>query len=203
MHAKMILIFLVLSHFNSTAQFSLNHPTCGMEYFNCEVILGDRVNICWRTYYEIDNSTFTIERSTNAALWEEVVNIKGADYSENIINYQVEDETPYDNISYYRLKQTDMNGVNTYSELNTVEIDHVQCSSIRAYPNPLINELTITGSNYELSEIQVLNLAGEDETKKSIIYRMTETKMKLNLFALSSGIYIVRTKTMVAKVTKK
>ena len=72
----------------------------------------DKVNhIYWVTVSEINNEFFTLERSRDAVNWTEIAIMQGAGNSNTPILYEYDDES-YDNgTNYYRLKQTDFNGV--------------------------------------------------------------------------------------------
>jgi len=67
--------------------------------------------INWTTASEINNAYFTIERSADGINFVDLFNRDGADNSNVRINYVAYDESPLPGVSYYRLKQTDYNGV--------------------------------------------------------------------------------------------
>jgi hypothetical protein len=81
---------------------------------------GEKVNANWSTTSETNNDYFTLERSSNAAEWDPLLNVSGAGNSNTLLNYSAEDNDPLDGISYYRLKQTDFDGAFTYSDAVTV-----------------------------------------------------------------------------------
>jgi len=74
----------------------------------------------WITASETNNDNFTIERSKNSILFDDIGIIKGAGNSSHMIVYTFEDKKPYDGISYYRLKQTDYDGNTTQSVIISV-----------------------------------------------------------------------------------
>ncbi len=73
-----------------------------------------QVNIKWETASEINNDYFVVEKSINGI---DYVEVDKYDIAENDANsnvpksYMVIDANPYTGISYYRLKQVDLNGV--------------------------------------------------------------------------------------------
>jgi hypothetical protein len=76
----------------------------------------------WITSTEINNDYFTLERSIDAQNWEPVATIDGAGNSTSELHYSHTDREPFAGISYYRLKQTDFDGVFSYSQVRAVEI---------------------------------------------------------------------------------
>jgi hypothetical protein len=101
--------------------------------FNTEA-QKDKVKISWATVSENNNDFFTIERSTDAATWSIVKTIKGAGNSSTLKNYSSFDEKPVVGTSYYRLKQTDLNGKFNYSDVKLVK--YTSGDNIFAFPVP-------------------------------------------------------------------
>jgi hypothetical protein len=85
---------------------------------SCE---GARSKIEWSTATEIDNQFFTILRSFDNVIWEEVAEIPGAANSSSTLNYVAYDNQPADGLIYYRLKQTDFNGQSEMFETAAME----------------------------------------------------------------------------------
>src|SRR5207253_2457539 len=65
---------------------------------------------------------FTIERSADGINFESLTYVKGAGNSKITSNYKITDNAPLSGLSYYRLKQTDFNGISKYSNLTEVRI---------------------------------------------------------------------------------
>jgi hypothetical protein len=101
--------------------------------FNTEA-QKDKVKINWSTASESNNDYFTIERSTDAAIWTVIKTIKGAVNSSSLKNYESFDEKPVVGTSYYRLKQTDLNGKFNYSDSKVVK--YTSGDNIFAFPVP-------------------------------------------------------------------
>jgi hypothetical protein len=103
---------------------------------------GDNCLLQWNTAVEIDNDHFDVERSGNGLAFEKIGTVAGANNSNANKNYTfLDDNTLPDN--YYRLKQVDKNGMQTYS--NVLQMHFERGESIIAYPNPATDYLTIKG----------------------------------------------------------
>jgi hypothetical protein len=100
--------------------------------------------IKWVTASEINNDYFTIERSLDGINFIILNNVDGAGTSTSIRNYSLSDYQPND-ITYYRLRQTDFNGDNKTSEIIAV---------------------TRMSNDKDLKVIGVYNLMGQEVTEE-------------------------------------
>jgi hypothetical protein len=91
----------------------------------------------WTTASEIKNDYFAIEKSRDGKQWLEIAKVNGAGYSIKMTDYHVQDNKPYDGLSYYRLKQVDFDGQETYSDIVSIEFDYADIFSV--FPNPAHN----------------------------------------------------------------
>jgi len=80
-------------------------------------LIEDQVHLDWITLTEINNDFFTVERSKEGLIFEEVAIVPGAGNSNVQRIYSSIDHEPYQGISYYRLKQTDYNGDFSFSNI--------------------------------------------------------------------------------------
>ena len=76
--------------------------------------ISDNVLLEWTSLTEINNDYYTVERSDDATNWEEIAIIDGAGNSIDVNHYSYLDSNSKPGINYYRLKQTDFDGQNTY-----------------------------------------------------------------------------------------
>ncbi|MGZ3883028.1 MAG: hypothetical protein ACXVPD_02305, partial [Bacteroidia bacterium] len=81
---------------------------------------GPSVELQWTTATEKNNNYFTIQRSVDAANWEELLQVPGRGNSDTPYSYKVYDASPLKSISYYRLKQTDFDQQFSYSRIVSV-----------------------------------------------------------------------------------
>ena len=75
----------------------------------------------WRTVTEINNDYFTVEKTTNGVDFEIVGIENGAGTSMVENNYLLLDYNVISGVNYYRLKQTDFDGTNSYSDLISID----------------------------------------------------------------------------------
>ena len=154
---------------------------------------GRVVELRWITLTEINNDFFTIERSVNAIDFTPVAIVKGAGNSQGTIHYKDTDIQPLQGLSYYRLKQTDFDGTESYSQI--VAVNFVKEGELHLYPNPSGNNITLSfvSSNALPYTLEIYDNKGS--LVKTANYVSTEEGMNslsLDLSELTTGHYLIR-----------
>lgn len=110
----------------------------------------------WSTATETNNDYFTLERSTDGITFNEVGRVVGSGTTSQLHNYSFNDMEPGEGVNYYRLKQTDFNGLSTYSQLVTLEFHrgHMVVSNVR--PNPTSGTVDFDFASPEETEIHFI-----------------------------------------------
>ncbi len=103
---------------------------------------GNAVLINWATATEINNDYFSIEKSKDGITFQELSKVNGAGNSDEKIEYQAVDESPFNGITYYRIKQTDFDGQYEYS--NLIVADYTREFEVQLFPNPSSRRITLT-----------------------------------------------------------
>ncbi|MBL7985424.1 MAG: hypothetical protein JNM91_10520, partial [Flavobacteriales bacterium] len=83
---------------------------------------GKEVRLDWSTATERDNDYFTVERSADGSQFEEVFRQPGAGNSASVLHYWGMDPWPLSGLSYYRLRQTDLDNTSTTSDVVSVRM---------------------------------------------------------------------------------
>ena len=110
--------------------------------FQVNLTEARRVKIEWTTASEINTSHFEIERSENGNLWERILTKPAAGESQQVIHYELWDDSPLMGESYYRLKSIDLDGQFSISEVRTINIVDSD-ESVYIFPNPMENVVLI------------------------------------------------------------
>lgn len=157
-----------------------------LQSFEVNVVQETAV-INWSTAKETNNEFFTIERSQDGVSFTIVARINASGNSNRILQYTHTDAQPFTGRSYYRLKQTDLDGQHTYSEVRVVNIQRNQL--VQVFPANDAGSFTITITNpTRTMQIEIYNLAG------ILIYK-TATVNQVNTVSLNShakGTYIIK-----------
>jgi hypothetical protein len=100
------------------------------------------VNFEWITANEINNESFTIERSGDLINFNTILQVAGAGDSVKKLHYEASDANPKPGKNFYRLRQTDFDGKSTYSQIIAVQAAF-DMPRISIYPNPVSDQMTI------------------------------------------------------------
>ncbi|MEZ4755606.1 MAG: T9SS type A sorting domain-containing protein [Flavobacteriales bacterium] len=103
--------------------------------FTATPTMEGEVRCDWTTITERDNAYFTVERSADAELFRPLGQVDGAGTSLVPLDYSFVDRGPLPGWSYYRLRQTDVDGTSTLSDVVPVHIAGIG-TTVLVYPNP-------------------------------------------------------------------
>lgn len=129
--------------------------------FDAKLIDNQYTELKWITASEINNDYFTIEKSQNGIFFEELETIKGAGNSNLVLNYLTFDRNPFNEITYYRLKQTNFDGVSSLSNIVSVK-KTIEQLELSIFPNPNKgSEFNLKGfSNFTGGNLSIFNQNG-------------------------------------------
>ena len=160
--------------------------------FTAKPVNNQTVLTEWITTNEVNSDYFTIEKSKDTDNWEYVGTVDGAGNSSTTLNYSLEDKTPYQGISYYRLKQTDFNGDFKYYGPVAVNLDGINI--INLYPNPGIDHIdySVVSSIKSNVTINLIDVLGKKVVSQANDINKGENKLQLDISDYPVGIYIIQ-----------
>lgn len=152
---------------------------------------GASIKVHWITSTEVNNAHFTVERSVDGKVWEELASRQGAGTSYNLNEYVIYDTNPAPGVSYYRIKQTDYDGAFTYSAIQRVNLSS---SNISVHYIQTKKEIVVDlGIAEPYSSVSVLSAVGEPTDIPMI--NNVNNKITYDASSLSKGLYVVRVVT--------
>lgn len=160
----------------------------------------NEVQLNWETASEINNNFFTVESSTDTKKWKELSVIAGAGNSSNIIRYNYIDKDLNTGLVYYRIKQTDFDGNESFSSIKSIKIISKE-SIISIYPNPAKEFININCN--DISTVRVYNSYGEDISHVLSIIEGTNGVIKYSVINLPDGMYIVKSNELYSQFIKR
>jgi hypothetical protein len=150
------------------------------------------VDLGWSTSTESNNSYFTIERSRDGLGFDSLQRVNTEALNGNSsteLDYSSVDPNPYPGTSYYRLRQTDLDGKSSYSAIVSVNFDRTASPSV--YPNPTSGALYIggldpgvTSMKAEWYDVSGKLLAGETVAVSGGVARLDAR--------LTNGVYLLK-----------
>jgi hypothetical protein len=120
--------------------------------------------LTWSTSTEVNNKAFEIEKSTDGASYATIGKVKGAVNAAEEQEYRFMDVSAGQGITYYRLKQIDMDGKATYSAVVYSEKETANNFTIVAMTPPSeednIFEVTINAISEEELDYKIFDMKG-------------------------------------------
>ena len=143
----------------------------------------------WSTLQEVNTEKFVIERSTDGIHFNQIGNKNAAGNSNGVSNYSLIDDSPFPGVNNYRIKQTDLDGNYSYSEIRSLIFD-LSSGLISISPNPSKGGkvmLKIAGNQGNV-KVTLLNTAGQILN----IFDVSQERNDILLPTLASGIYYLK-----------
>ncbi len=157
------------------------------------------VALNWNTEFELDAKEFIVERAEGTE-FRSVGAIAANGNSTTQRSYTFNDRNDNTGVTYYRLKNVDLNGQFTYSAIRTVK-GIGAASDVTVFPNPARtnSKISIVGATAN-SSIQLIDFSG-----KVIRNLNGNTTNSFDLSGVQNGTYLVRIvdKTTSEVVNKK
>lgn len=154
---------------------------------------GGMVSLNWRTAMESNSDFFSVERSQDGRVFEQIGSVDAIGNASTETNYDFLDRNPgkpIGNQLFYRLRQVDINGTFDYSSTVVMSIEDAASAYLKVYPNPIADMATFefTWDEAVDGEIIIYTMAGQEVFRQNVAQGTKEAQ--LNLSFLNSGSYV-------------
>lgn len=171
-----------------------------VKYQSFDALAGNNtVTLKWNTENEINNSHFVIERSFDGSNFKSIsIVAEGVVSGANSKNYMYKDNSSAladANTVFYRLKQLDLDGKYSYSNILVVRMQAVNDVKMQVSPNPFVENLNVrfTSTQNGTAQVQLLTINGQKvQTQQATIGKGNNSIQVLGISKLAPGIYIAR-----------
>lgn len=119
------------------------------------------LKLTWATSFESNNSHFDVEKSIDASKWQKIATLSGAINSKEIKKYEYQDNEAGDKVNYYRIKQIDLDGKYSFSNVIVALGCGQSLQSISVYPNPTTDLVNIKVNHAENSAYELYDFSGK------------------------------------------
>jgi fibronectin-binding autotransporter adhesin len=161
---------------------------------------GSAVRVAWATALEKNSAYFIVQRSADGHTFADVEKVAAQGNSFSRHDYASLDASPLAGLSYYRLRQVDVDGTSAYSPVVAVRFDGqvaTAAPTLVAYPNPS------TGQSFRLLTTNLAATGGTvqlfDNVGRLVLTNVATVGMTETIIApaqpLASGIYIATWQT--------
>ena len=169
---------------------------------NC---IDSRVELEWSTASETDNSYFEVGKSSNGIDWVVLGTVNGAGTSAVTINYSYVDATADGSTAYYRLRQVDINGNGTYSNVITAGCTVINGTDLlNVWDDGTAVILLVTSTIEGVYDVLLNDIQGKAVTavhnqaiNKGITY------LSIPKVELATGLYMVRLQNESERFSRK
>ncbi|WP_210513606.1 T9SS type A sorting domain-containing protein [Hymenobacter terricola] len=162
--------------------------------------VGTDALITWQTASEVNSKGYDIQVSTNGTEFRTLTSVPSA--APNLVrttDYRyVDKEANKSGLRYYRLRQVDLDGKETFFAPVSVSFDgKAAASSLSAYPNPFTSgdelKLDVQSAASGKGQLRITDMTGRTIRQEAIDVASGVTTMTVSNFgSLKAGVYLVR-----------
>ncbi len=168
------------------------NTTIPVELLRFQAQAVEKVNVLkWATASEINNKGYDILRAGSDLRFQKIGFVNGKNKA---ADYDFTDADPL-SISYYKLRQIDVNGKETDSK--TVSVIRTEDGDITLFPNPTNGKVYIKSSKFQPDYVRVVNNLGQ-----TVIESATQNNNEIDMSHLPNGIYAIELSSKSKKIQK-
>ena len=154
------------------------------------------VELIWETASERNNEFFTLEYSKDGIVFDDLANLKAFGTSSMSRDYKYVHKKPFTGINYYRLSQTDFDGLRKVH--NVIAINYlIDEFSLYILPNPIENDILNLSCQSNQStnvDYEIIDVNGKVIVRNNFTAQKGTDNYRLKLQGIKSGIYYLRFK---------
>jgi hypothetical protein len=170
----------------------------------------EKNKIQWVTSSEKNSNFFRLEKSKNGIDFEKLLDYNGAGNSESPKYYNAFDLSPYEDVTYYRLKLFNLDGTDEYSNIISINNKNLTDYITDARPNPTngLLEFDINSKTKGKVLVEIYNSKGTLINSEEKNIENSYQSLNLDLNKYDSGIYLLKVsfensgKTEIQKIIK-
>lgn len=167
-------------------------PGFALKAFQAKLKNG-QTKLDWTTENELFYDFFTVEKSQDGTIFELAGTVEAKGQMAQLETYNMTDDKPYNGATYYRLKQTMVDGNFAYSEVIKVE-QKVETGFLTVFPNPSTgNVINLKAENFTKQErltLSVKNILGQEVMTQEVTARGGVLAYTLT-HSLEAGTYVL------------
>lgn len=154
-----------------------------------------RAEIRWSVASEQNSVTYVVEKSMDGELFMDAAKERAQGNSETPLSYRAIDETEMFPVNYFRVREMDIDGHATFSDVVELRFSQGEGRKLLVFPNPVTDgTLTIQRDELlaDLSGLVIMDQVGRIVYERTLSDADRAENLKLDVSLLSSGIYSVQ-----------
>jgi len=149
------------------------------------------VKLSWTTASELNNREFVVERSFNGKTFNAIGSVAGNGTATRANTYTFSDKQALAGVSYYRLKQIDLDGKFEYSPVRAVAASNTAMDAeLSAYPNPTSTSVQLSLPSEANGMVRVMSLTGQTVWEGTAA-QLAAKNNTLDMSRFQSGTYLI------------
>ena len=170
---------------------------------------GFRNQLRWVTASELNNSGFEVQRSTDGQNYEPIGFVNSlavGGNSQTQLKYNFTDANPNGLKQYYRLKQMDIDGRSTLSNILLIQGDKPSAFEIASvYPNPSRGQVTVllNAPDNKSVTIRLIDLGGRVLQTRQVNVLAGNNSIPFDISNLAKGQYLISVGEKSVKIVKE
>lgn len=148
-----------------------------------------KTQLRWVVAMEQNNKEFIAERSIDGINWIALFHVPSLGNTNSPRTYNGIDANPATGVNYYRIRQVDLDGTESYSVVRSIRLDK-DAPAFVVYPNPahdILNYQLLNAGNVSSFELRLHSMDGRLLKK----FNLKNQSGSISVYDLPSGVYIV------------
>ena len=152
---------------------------------------GNQTLLNWKTVQEQNTNHFEIEKKAQA---NNAFSFLASVSTNRLEEYQYNDNSPSEGVTYYRLKEVDNNGLDNYSQIVFVNLQSSNTATLKVYPNPLLTQMNIVfnATENKTYQLELVDASGRIVISKQAACIKGNNTIKWNVAQLTEGEYLLK-----------
>ncbi|WP_185280926.1 T9SS type A sorting domain-containing protein [Hymenobacter sp. NBH84] len=160
---------------------------------------GSAVRLNWATASEKNNKGFEVQRSTGDDQWFPLGFVDGHGSTSQRNAYTLVDANAPEGKAYYRLRQIDNDGTESFSPVVTIAVPAGNAPALVLSPVPTPDVLNISGLGSGAHVAEVYDMMG----KRVLTHSFNDQTTSVSVANLPSGLYVVQVQGKKSKFVKQ
>jgi len=156
-------------------------------------IKNNTVHLGWITAQEENLDRFIIEKSSDALSWQTLSSVKATGNTNAPVTYNTIDANMLA-VNYYRLKQIDVDGGYTYSQIIRIRNESESDGGVKIYPNPVVNNAAISINSRTTQTVHIKIHSSGGQLVNELVTQLSPGSNNITITdagTLIRGLYIV------------
>ena len=154
---------------------------------------GEKVLVTWATAQEQNASHFEVQKSIDGTSFATIGSVNAKGNSTTLTNYAFTDNNVAPGVSYYRLRQVDLDAKFVYTKTVTIK-NEGRGKAFYAWPNPVTDVLNVSLNQTKPERLMLRVVDYNGRTLRSNAFNTVRglNQVSLNFSGLPAGMYIIQ-----------